>query len=171
MNRTKLVKKASPPWRHWELIVISSESNNEWPKTKRLSRNKSNIIKIVGDTQRNQWYFHIYKTNVYQIAKYSNAISQTDFQYFSKKMHYISSNNFFHIKVVRAKFENMTFLWTPLQWLKSWLTSSEWCLIVESKFHTRDATSVLPTWKWNKISKFIFFNFYFEFKAHNSTQH
>ena len=51
-----------------------------------MSRNKSDIIKIVGgDTQRNQWYSLIYKTNVYQMAKYSNAISQMDFQYFSKK--------------------------------------------------------------------------------------
>ena len=26
----------------------------------------------------------------------------------------------------------------------------------------------LPTWKWNKISKIKFYNFYFEFKAHIS---
>ena len=37
------------------------------------------------------------------------------FNIFQNKLHYMFSNTYFlQIRVVRAKFENMTFLWTPL---------------------------------------------------------
>ena len=142
MNRTKSVKKASPPWRLQKLIIFSSQSNNEGPIRKRLSRNKSKIIKNEGiDTQKNQWYSLIFDL----VIKWRNIqvpFRRRIFNIFRNKLHYMSSNTyFFQIKVVRAKFENMTFLWTPL------IYCVQLSIPYKTKHTISEQTRMLYTWK------------------------